>query len=305
MANAAGMLKESIWRDKDFRALPRTAQATYCELISQKDLDRAGMQPLQVAKWAKGCDEITEADLWVDLKVLEAKRFVFVDEDTDELFIRSYMRHCEVVRYPNILKNALRCAGMVASEKLRHELAKELRRLRKADAERVADAIDPADYAEPQRNQTERLPNPSETVPEGLNGSETLLEPPGYGPGSGSVTLGSSQVGENAEQSRTDETPKPKPDNAPPAPFCPKHMPDGTTDRCGACGGHRRARERWDEQHASEVQDAKDTQRKADTKRQRQCPACDEAGWVLDDDGTPANSARKCTHPNLEAVSHA
>ena len=45
MANAAGMLKESIWRDKEFRALPRGAQATYAQLISQKELDRAGMQP--------------------------------------------------------------------------------------------------------------------------------------------------------------------------------------------------------------------------------------------------------------------
>ena len=64
MANAAGMLKESIWRDKDFRALPRTAQTLYAQLLSQKELDRAGVQPLQVTKWAKGCDEITDSDVW-------------------------------------------------------------------------------------------------------------------------------------------------------------------------------------------------------------------------------------------------
>ena len=38
------------------------------------------MQPLQVSKWAKGCNEITDADIWDDLKVLEDHRFVFVDE---------------------------------------------------------------------------------------------------------------------------------------------------------------------------------------------------------------------------------
>lgn len=232
MANAAGMLKESIWRDKDFRALPRTAQTLYAQLLSQKELDRAGVQPLQVTKWAKGCDEITDSDVWDDLKVLEAHRFVFVDEDSDELFIRSYMRQCEVARYPNILKNAIRCAGLVASEKIRHELAAELRRLRKAEATRKADEIDP-DPA----NGSETELNPSETVPEPLNGSGTLAEPRGYGPGSGSVTLGSTQVGERPQKSQHDELP--------PSPWCSKH-PGGTDDPCPACGAHRERRKSWD-----------------------------------------------------------
>lgn len=287
MANAAGMLKESIWRDKDFRALPRTAQATYCELISQKDLDRAGMQPLQVAKWAKGCDEITDADLWTDLKVLEVHRFVFVDEDTDELFIRSYMRHCEVVRYPNILKNALRCAGMVASKKLRHELAKELRRLRKADAERVADDIDPGEITEPQPNPSETKLNGSETVPEGLNGSGTLLEPPGYGTGSGSVTLSSSQVGEGAENPRTDEIRNSKPGNEPPPDRCRKHINDDTPPPCGACAGHRQHRKRWDETHQAAVVD----ERSQFWAGVQACTDCDERGWLIE-----GNAVERCSN---------
>jgi hypothetical protein len=289
MANAAGMLKESIWRDKDFRALPRSAQATYCELISQKDLDRAGLQPLQVAKWAKGCDEISDADIWDDLKVLESRRFVFVDEDTDELFIRSYMRHAEVARYPNILKNALRCAGLVASEKLRHELAKELRRLRKADAERVAEAIEPADYAEPHANPNETESNGSRTVPEGLNGSRTPTEPQGYGSRSGSVTLGSSQVGEVLDESRHDETGQTRSDpdsnDPPPSATCSKH-PDGTDAACGPCGAAREARKVYDANAAQR----KVHQRAAFWAEVRACPDCDERGNVE----TAANFVAKC-----------
>lgn len=266
MANAAGMLKESIWRDKDFRALPRNAQATYCELISQKDLDRAGVQPLQVAKWAKGCDEITDADIETDLKVLEAHRFVFIDEDTDEAFIRSYMRHCEVVRYPNILKNALRCATMVASEKIRRELAAELRRLRKADATRVADQIDP----DPP-NPSETKANPSETVPEGLNGSETLTEPQGYGTGSGygSISLVSGQVGEGPQKSQLDKT-------DPPSQFCSKH-PDGTDRPCGPCRNARRRAESWHDNRAAAISAANVRRR----QEIRDCDGCDENGLVV------------------------
>lgn len=283
MANAAGMLKESIWRDKDFRALPRTAQTTYAQLISQKELDRAGMQPLQVTKWAKGCDEVTDADIWADLKVLEERRFVFVDEDTDELFVRSYMRQCEVVRYPNILKNALRCAGLVASEKIRRELAAELRRLRKADAVRKADEIDP----DPP-NGSETQTNPSETVPEPLNPSGTVLEPQGYGPGSGTVTLGSSQVG-------VDDP------HTPPSRFCENH-PNGTRQNCGPCANARKVFEAWrDDQDAVAAEQAAQSGKASQYLAQLRaaCPDCDEAGWAIGDDGQPVEPARRCTHPKL------
>lgn len=287
MANAGGMLKESIWRDKEFRALPRTAQATYAMLLSQKELDRAGVQPLQVAKWAKSCDEITESDISDDLKVLEEHRFAFVDDDTDELFIRSYMRHCDVGRYPNILKNALRCAGMVASEKIRRELAAELRRLRKADAARKADEIDPEPL-----NRSETNPNPYETVPETLpeplNRSETLREPPGYGPGSGSVTLGSSQVGV-AEP------------HTPPTQFCENH-PTGTRQPCGPCANARKA---FQATHTSTEQatadaDARHAQLLAELRAT--CPRCDTEGWALNTDGIPAEPAIRCKH---QAANHA
>lgn len=286
MANAAGMLKESVWRDKDFRALPRTAQATYCELISQKDLDRAGMQPLQVSKWAKGCDEITDADIWADLKMLESRRFVFVDEDTDEVLIRSYMRHAEVARYPNILKNALRCATLVASEKLRHELAKELRRLRKADAERVADAIEPADYIEPEPNPSETISNGSRTVPEGFNGSGTLTEPQGYGSRSGSVTFVDGQVGKAAENSRTDETAATDPSDEPPPPTCPRHINHTDPPPCRACRDARERRELYD----ADLAELATRQRAAFWAEVRACPDCDERGNV----DTGGNWAAKC-----------
>lgn len=294
MANAAGMLKESIWRDKEFRALPRTAQATYAQLISQKELDRAGIQPLQIAKWAKGCDETTPDDLTGDLKVLEAHRFVFVDYDTDELFIRSYMRHCDIARYPNILKNALRCAGMVASEKIRHELAAELRRLRKSDADRVADQIEPDDF----ENGSETKPNPSgtlqQTVPERLNGSETLSEPPGYGSGSGSVTLGSTPAGEPTDEPRTDNTEPKQSINEPPPETCPKHRDTPDPPPCGACAGYRRRRDCW-----FETRDERQAQQRAEFwAAVRACPDCDANGQTE----TDAGRVRRCTNHNWELI---
>ncbi|PBA43542.1 hypothetical protein CKJ63_03525 [Mycobacterium avium] len=296
MANAAGVIKESIWRDKEFRALPRTAQATYCQLISQLDLNRAGIQPLVMTKWAKGCDEITTDDLAADLKVLEQHRFVFVDEDTDELFIRSYMRHCDITRYPNILKNALRCAGMVASEKIRRELARELRRLRKAEADRVADQIEPTTVPEP-FNGSETEQNPSETVPatvpELLNRSETLREPQGYGSGSGSLTLGSSQVGEGPAENPNADEPRRTDPNDPPPETCPAHRNDPNPPACGACAGYRRRRASWNDQHA----DRTARQRAEFWAQVRECPYCDDRGMVDIDD-----AVTRCTEHDWSVI---
>ncbi len=61
MANAAGFIHESIWRDDHWRILSRPAQALYMQLLSQKELDCAGILPLPPNKWAKGCGGVPSA----------------------------------------------------------------------------------------------------------------------------------------------------------------------------------------------------------------------------------------------------
>lgn len=288
MANSIGALKESIWRDRDFRALPRTAQATYAQLISQKELDRAGMLPLLVPKWAKGCDDFSEEEFWRDLEVLQARRFVFFDTEYDELFVRSYMRACEVVRYPNILKNALRCAAMVASERLRFELAQELRRLGRAEAARVADEIEPEGFD----NGSETVSPSCETVLEPLNRSETPTEPPGYGTGTGTGSfspLVTSREGERGESEPAQ--------NDPPQPFCSNH-PGGTSAPCGACADARR---RWVAANLERDQAAED-QAAAKAEAERQCKrrAAEDRARAVDDcgmcDAEGYLNGRVCSH---------
>lgn len=292
MTNSAGMLKESIWRDGHFRQLSRTAQCTYAQLLSQKDLDRAGMQPLQITKWAKGCDEMTMDDLRTDLDELERERFVFYDDDTDELFIRAYMRTTEVTRYPQYLKNALKCAVMVASPKLRRELAVELRRLRKPEANQVADQIDPSD-PDPDDTVPELCENPAITVPEGFeNGSSTVNHdgtlPEPYRDrgrvGVRELTLVSTQVGERS---------------APPPEFCPKH-PGGTDAPCRACGGHRERHALWAANDLALTAAQQRAQRKAEHDTQRHaidtCPMCDNDGY---------RGGRVCDHVDRSAIAKA
>jgi hypothetical protein len=254
VANAAALIRESIWRDKDFRRLSRNAQCTYLQLVSQKDLDCAGLLTLHISFLAKGCDEITADDILVDLKVLEKDRFVFFDQDTDELFIRSYMRTAGVVKSPNIFKSALKSARMVESPKLRVEVAAELLRLHRKEASDLADELNPSETLRPDPT------NPS--------GTRTLSEPSSTGTVTG--TGGSSVVGHLGEE---------------PTPFCPQH-PNGTERACFACGQARKS--------YPELKTAWDTKRASIAAKERAavlkaCGQCDEDGWRNDDRAIKCN----------------
>lgn len=276
MANGAALIRETIWRNRDFRALPRAAQCTYLQLCSQRDLDCAGLLTLNIGVLAKGCNEIDQDAIGDDLKTLEVERFIFVDHDTDELFIRSYMRTAEVVKSPNVFKSALKSAAQVESPKLRVEVAAELRRLRRAEADKTANLLDPSE------THRDDSTNPSETLPK----SETLSEPsypdpvPDQGP---SCVVG--QVGEGTD----------------PRPECPDHE-ENHDGPCHAC----RLRREWDRDNGARIEAdrvaAAEARRRAFLAELDACPDCDIHGWALDDDGTPTDPARRCPNHDWETT---
>ena len=265
MANAGALINESLWRDQDFRKVPRLPQCTYQQLLAQKDLDCAGVLTLNMRLLAKGCADLTVEQLRDDFEVLESARFAFVDYDTDELLIRSYMRLVSV-RSPNAWKSAMKAARLVESPKLRTVLAGELRRIPRKDAVDLANELDPP--TSPSETHSEPIPNPSE----GDNPSETHSEPPRSVLGRYLLSSGG-QVGEEPPPCRT--------------------HPNGTGRPCRACG----ARREW--QQRREADDELDARRRA-REIADNCPDCH--GTNLVDVGP--NRVRKCDHPN-SAVTHA
>lgn len=248
MANAMALVNEALWRhDRDFQKLSRSAQCTYVQILSQKDLDTAGGLTLHLDLMAKACHELTVEQLKNDLAELEDRRFVFVDYETDELLVRSYVRLVSGVGDKNrawlsVGKNA----GLIGSPKLRSELAKELRRLRRSDANVIADAIDPA--PEPP---SDSLPTPSE--------NEGGSNPPSTSP---VPVLVSPSVVDSVGEGR---------------PQCKKH-PNGNSDD-EACYPCQRRRE-WDEAHEQDELEAQRRKREAAVKRIRECKVCGGTGQI-------------------------
>ena len=86
-------LLTSIWDDHDFQQLPALAQRLYMQILSQKRLSLAGVIPFSARNLARGCAELTPDDIDETITVLEAANYIFVDRDTEELMVRTMLKH--------------------------------------------------------------------------------------------------------------------------------------------------------------------------------------------------------------------
>lgn len=172
MARTHGRILSTILLDPDFQTLSEPAQRLYLILLAQPDLNTAGVLPITYRRWARTCTSTTVDHIVKVARELDERRYVLLDEDTDEAFVRSLIRNDGIAKQPQMLKNALRVATQVASCRLRSALAAELRRLGRDDASACADEIDPAGSPRPPSPQPPDGPHdPSASSPIQAHGS--------------------------------------------------------------------------------------------------------------------------------------
>lgn len=134
----------SIWNDEAFLALSPREQRMYFFLLSQRDLSFCGVLSLRMRRWARSARDLTAAQVEEDLEGLaqpfrqglaegsseeSGRPLVVVDEDTEEVFVRSLIRHDGIWKIPNLLKSAREAATLVESPTILAELLYELRRI--------------------------------------------------------------------------------------------------------------------------------------------------------------------------------
>lgn len=129
MARTYGKVMMSAWVDPDFTRLSRSAQGTYFFLGSQPDLNRAGVLTMALNRWASRSGENDKALILADLAELARSYFIVVDESQEEVLVRSFVRHDEGWKSPNIMLSVASAARQVTSETLRAVLAEELGRI--------------------------------------------------------------------------------------------------------------------------------------------------------------------------------
>lgn len=121
----------SIWGNPDVRALPPLQQWLYLQMWTHPDLSYAGVldwrpgksiAPLSAGSTAESIRSI--------LPLLIERRFVVLDEETEELFLRPYFRHDGLLKQRTLPISVVNAYSATGSNLIRAAIISELTRLR-------------------------------------------------------------------------------------------------------------------------------------------------------------------------------
>ena len=172
-------IRQDMWSDDRWRALTPVAQWLYMLLLSDPRLTYAGVTEWHPGRIAQRAKECTGRDVLIAAAELADAHFVIIDEDTEEVAIRSFLKHDPVMRNPRLAVTMAKDFGVVASNKIRAGIVYELQRLKRADPDLPA-------WDKPQVKTVLRqnAVNPREMVTDLPIGAATYL-PKGLGVGLG------------------------------------------------------------------------------------------------------------------------
>lgn len=125
MARRYAPLLCAIWDDPDFQSLTERAQRCYVLLISQRKLTMVGVLPFTPRSWSRGCNGTTTDDILEAIEELTNARFVIVDHDTEELLVRTMVKH-DPPRGPKSITAMWRSLELVESPALRAAIVREI-----------------------------------------------------------------------------------------------------------------------------------------------------------------------------------
>jgi len=158
MARDHARLRLAIWSDDDFRQLPGDAQHLYWMLLTHPHLSYCGVvdwRPPRLSGWVG--DWTTETVL-AAADVLIERLYILVDEHTEEVLVRSFVRNDELMKQPKMATAMSTAHAAVGSVALRGVIVGEIQRLHreqpdlkgwgsaKASALLAKPSVDPSTY---------------------------------------------------------------------------------------------------------------------------------------------------------------
>lgn len=129
MAREFAKVRLSIWNDDDFRALPPWEQHLYLVLMTSVSLSYSGVadwRPTRIAPLAGGW---TPDQIVCAAAGLVDKLYLLVDESTEEVLVRSFIRNDEILKQPKMTVAMTKAYAAMSSSVLRGVVVHELNRL--------------------------------------------------------------------------------------------------------------------------------------------------------------------------------
>lgn len=122
-------ISTNLWADQDWRDIPKSAKYLYMMLLSHPTLNYAGVADWRPARLAAMSPDDTVEDLPRDAEALQEARFIFADDETEEVLIRSFLRHDGLLKQPKLSISMVNAYGSIASKRICQIVTHELQRL--------------------------------------------------------------------------------------------------------------------------------------------------------------------------------
>lgn len=120
----------TIWTDPDFRKLPLVAQHLYFMLWTSPALSYCGVHDWRPGRIAALADDLIASDVELIGACLEARHFIVIDRDTEEVLVRSWARFDGLMKQPRMAVSYASAYAQVASPTLRSVLVYETERIK-------------------------------------------------------------------------------------------------------------------------------------------------------------------------------
>ena len=136
MARSYAKVYVNIWSpENDFRELTADEQLVYLMLCSNPKTNAAGLVVRQARKWSNGTADFTTDRVESTVDSLIAKRYLLTDSGTDELWIRSFIRHDRGYRNMFLRKSIETAIAAIESPTIRELAALELAAVQVEDSD--------------------------------------------------------------------------------------------------------------------------------------------------------------------------
>ncbi|AIY01186.1 hypothetical protein ART_1587 [Arthrobacter sp. PAMC 25486] len=138
MARDRANINTNIWTDTHWRQLTRDQQWLYKLILTHPELSYAGVsdwRPGRLMQFSAGTSRQEIERIGAEL---QAERFILIDEDTEEVLIRSFLRHDGILKQPKLTVSMVNAYAAVASNNIREVIVYELARLHKEAPETKA-----------------------------------------------------------------------------------------------------------------------------------------------------------------------
>lgn len=129
MAREHAQVRIDIWNDDDFRRLTRAAQLLYIQLLTSATLNYSGVADWRPKRLSPLSGDGSPAEVVAAAAELREGLFIVTDDDTEEVLIRSFLKHDGLLQKPNVTKAMVAAFGSVASGELRGVIVHELTKL--------------------------------------------------------------------------------------------------------------------------------------------------------------------------------